>query len=38
LVPQFAHLPIAAVIAALVFFDVLLLLVGLRQFSKKAVT
>jgi hypothetical protein len=31
-------LPIAAVIAALVFFDVLLLVVGLRQFGKKAVT
>jgi ABC-2 type transport system permease protein len=38
LVPQAAHLPIAAVIAALVFFDVLLLVVGLRQFGKKAVT
>jgi ABC-2 type transport system permease protein len=38
LVPQFSHLPIAAVIAALVFFDVLLLVVGLRQFGKKAVT
>jgi ABC-2 type transport system permease protein len=38
LVPQFVHLPIAAVIGALVFFDVLLLVVGLRQFGKKAVT
>jgi ABC-2 type transport system permease protein len=38
LVPQFSHLPIAAVIVALVFFDVLLLVVGLRQFGKKAVT
>ncbi|HKI00032.1 MAG TPA: ABC transporter permease [Candidatus Sulfotelmatobacter sp.] len=38
LVPQFSHLPTAAVIIALLFFDVLLLVVGLRQFEKKAVT
>jgi len=37
LVPQFPHLPIVAVIVVLVFFDVLFLLVGLRQFRKKAV-
>jgi len=37
LVPQFPHLPIVAVILVLVFFDVLFLLVGLRQFRKKAV-
>jgi len=38
LVPQFPHLPISAVLIALVFFDVLLLVVGLRQFEKKAVS
>ena len=38
LVPQFPHLPITAVICALVFFDVLLLVVGLRLFEKKSVT
>jgi len=38
LVPQFSHLPVAAVIGALIFFDALLLVVGLRQFEKKAVT
>jgi len=37
LVPQSPHLPLAAVLGALVFFDVLLLTVGLRQFVKKAV-
>ena len=37
LVPQFPHLPILAVIAVLLIFDVLFLLVGLRQFRKKAV-
>jgi hypothetical protein len=31
-------LPIPAVIGALFFFDVLLLVVGLRQFGKKAIT
>ena len=38
LVPQFPHLPVTAVLIALVFFDVLLLVVGLRQFEKKAVS
>ncbi len=37
LVPQFPHLPVTAVLAALIFFDLLLLAVGLRQFDKKAV-
>ena len=38
LVPQFPHLATLAVLVALVFFDALLLLLGLRQFDKKAVT
>jgi ABC-2 type transport system permease protein len=38
LVPQFSHLPLIAVLPALVFFDVLLLLLGLRQFERKAVS
>jgi ABC-2 type transport system permease protein len=38
LVPQFPHLSIVAVLAALIFFDVLLLAVGLRQFQRKAVS
>ena len=38
LVPGFPHLSIIAVLAALVFFDVLFLLVGLRQFEKKAIS
>jgi ABC-2 type transport system permease protein len=38
LVPQFPHLPITAVFIALLFFDVLLLCLGLRQFEKKAVS
>ncbi len=38
LVPKFPHLSAIAVLAALVFFDVLLLVVGLRQFEKKAIT
>jgi ABC-2 type transport system permease protein len=38
LVPQFSHLPLSAVLIALLFFDVLLLVVGLRQFEKKAVS
>ena len=38
LVPQFSHLPLIAVLAALLFFDVLLLLLGLRQFERKAVS
>jgi len=37
LVPQFPHLSLSFILAALVTFDVLLLLVGLRQFKKKAV-
>lgn len=37
LAPQFPHLPLGAVLGALLFFDVLLLVVGLRQFGKKAV-
>src|ERR1700746_134300 len=38
LVPQFPHLSITAVLLALVFCDILLLVVGLRQFDKKAVS
>jgi ABC-2 type transport system permease protein len=38
LVPQFPHLSVMAVILALLFFDVLLLVVGLRQFEAKSVT
>jgi ABC-2 type transport system permease protein len=38
LVPQFPHLSSVAVLAMLVFFDVLLLAVGLRQFGKKAIS
>jgi ABC-2 type transport system permease protein len=38
LVPQFPHLATIAVLVALVFFDCLLLLLGLRQFDKKAVS
>jgi ABC-2 type transport system permease protein len=38
LVPQFPHLPVVAVIAALVIFDGFFLMFGLRQFRKKAVT
>jgi ABC-2 type transport system permease protein len=38
LVPQFPHLPIIAVLLALLIFDSLLLMVGLRQFRHKAVT
>jgi ABC-2 type transport system permease protein len=38
LVPKFPHLSSIAVLAALVFFDLLLLVVGLRQFEKKAIT
>jgi ABC-2 type transport system permease protein len=38
LVPQFQHLSLAVVIVALMFFDVLLLVVGLRQFQRKAVS
>ncbi len=38
LVPQSPHLPTGADVAALLFFDVLLLIVGLRQFVKKAIS
>jgi ABC-2 type transport system permease protein len=38
LVPQFPHLPLLAVLAGLLFFNVLLLTLGLRQFHKKAIT
>lgn len=38
LVPQFPHLPIVAILAALFIFDCLLLFVGLHQFEKKAVS
>jgi ABC-2 type transport system permease protein len=38
LVPQFPHLPMTAVLAGLVFFDALFLVLGLRQFSNKAIS
>jgi len=38
LVPAFPHLSTIAVLIALLFFDVLLLIVGLRQFEKKAIS
>jgi ABC-2 type transport system permease protein len=38
LVPQFPHLPILVVVVVLLVFDVLFLMVGLRQFRRKAVT
>jgi len=38
IVPQFQHLPLAAVIVALVFFNVLLFATGLRKFHGKAVS
>ena len=38
LVPQFPHLPIVLVMVGLLVFDSLLLMIGLRQFRKKAVT
>ena len=38
LVPQFDHLSLAAIIVMLIVFDILLLLVGLRQFDKKSVS
>jgi ABC-2 type transport system permease protein len=38
LVPQFPHLSVAAVLVALIAFDILLLRLGLRQFEKKAVS
>ena len=38
LVPQFAHLSLPWILVALTGFDVLLLVVGLRQFQRKAVS
>ncbi len=38
LVPQFPHLSTAVVLVALLFFDLLLLVIGLRQFRSKAVS
>jgi ABC-2 type transport system permease protein len=38
LVPQFPHLSLPLILSALAAFDVLLLVVGLRQFHKKAVS
>jgi len=38
LVPQFPHLSTVAILIALCFFDLLLLLLGLRQFEKKAIS
>ena len=38
LVPQFPHLHIVAVLLALLIFDSLFLVIGLRQFRHKAVT
>jgi ABC-2 type transport system permease protein len=32
------HLSMAAVLAGLLFFDILMLVVGLRQFDKKAIS
>ena len=37
LVPQFPHLPVVAIVAALAIFDSIFLVFGLRQFEKKAV-
>jgi ABC-2 type transport system permease protein len=37
LVPQFPHLPVTAVVGALILFNLVFLAVGLRQFRKKAV-
>ena len=38
LVPGFPHLPTTKVLLGLLFFDILLLVVGLRQFDRKAVS
>jgi len=38
LAPQFPHLPSAVILGGLVFFDLLFLTVGLRQFQRKALT
>jgi ABC-2 type transport system permease protein len=37
LVPQFPHLPVAAILPALILFDLALLTAGLLQFRKKAI-
>ena len=37
LVPQFPHLSLLTVVAGLVCFNVLLLVIGLRQFHRKAI-
>ncbi len=37
LVPQFPHIPLFAVFSGLAFFDLFLLVIGLRQFHRKAV-
>jgi ABC-2 type transport system permease protein len=38
LVPQFPHLPLAAVLVMLLLFDVGFLALGLRQFDRKAIS
>jgi len=38
LVPKFPHLSTVAVVIALLFFDILLLFIGMRQFERKAVS
>ena len=38
LVPQFPHLSLPFIVIALTVFDCLFLIVGLRQFDKKAVS
>ncbi len=38
LVPQFPHLSLPLILVALSFFDILLLVLGLRQFHKKSVS
>lgn len=38
LVPQFPHLPLAAVLVMLTLFDVVFLALGLRQFDRKAIS
>ncbi len=37
MVPQYPHLPTVAVLAGLIIFDALFLVLGLRQFNRKAV-
>jgi len=37
LVPQFPHLPVAAIVGALILFNLVFLAAGLRQFRRKAV-